>query len=308
MRRSLDLKLTIQGERKKRQRTNGMAFPLPANVQTIEEESSRVDGEEEGGVQYNDRRWERGDGDSYAGQTENGPVGSSRESGNQDGRSSKFINNNYLPSIESSQRQSIDDAISLAQSRTDSTEKTALTKTDNSVYIRTATELPDIEMRSLSVKPVTEEIQPTQTKTVLPPINSSSREETFKGDSGVDDASASSFSRKTKERMNDKAKQKEQDITIDDFHKYHIGIANRSFKIPEYEPPVVTSVTNYHRNADGSFTSTDVSVRPAKEDFKLPSRKPYYLISKALGWEKQREAERERKVRQFIARHKEIGK
>ncbi|XP_038057251.1 uncharacterized protein LOC119728889 [Patiria miniata] len=88
--------------------------------------------------------------------------------------------------------------------------------------------------------------------------------------------------------------------------KYHIGIANRTFRLPEYQAPVVTSVVRYQRNSAGSLVPSEVAVKPASEEYKLPSRRAEYMVEKALEWERRREDVREKKLQGFLERMKEL--
>ncbi|XP_072171615.1 uncharacterized protein [Diadema setosum] len=94
----------------------------------------------------------------------------------------------------------------------------------------------------------------------------------------------------------------------DDMHKYHVGIANRTFRIPNYEIPRVPRVPVYTRNSEGSLVASEKTVRAASEDFRLPSRRQEYLIKKALEWEEARKEIRERKLNEFLAKMKNLEK
>ncbi|XP_022079434.1 uncharacterized protein LOC110973160 [Acanthaster planci] len=107
----------------------------------------------------------------------------------------------------------------------------------------------------------------------------------------------------TKETM--KRKQSERSRSR---NKYHIGIPNRTFRLPDYQAPVVTSVVQYHRNSAGSLVASEVAVKPASEEYKLPSRRAEYMVEKALEWERKREDKRQKKLKGFLDRMKEIGK
>ncbi|XP_033632046.1 uncharacterized protein LOC117293728 [Asterias rubens] len=116
--------------------------------------------------------------------------------------------------------------------------------------------------------------------------------------------------RSTKEPRKDTKKRRKPSTELgelrDGKHKYHIGIANRSFRVPDYRAPVVTSVVRYERNSEGSLVPSEVAVKPAAEEYKLPSRRAEYMVEKALEWEKRREDVRQRKLQSFIGRMKEI--
>ncbi|XP_071786749.1 uncharacterized protein [Asterias amurensis] len=116
--------------------------------------------------------------------------------------------------------------------------------------------------------------------------------------------------RSTKEPRKDTKKRRKPSTELgelrDGKHKYHIGIANRSFRVPVYQAPVVTSVVRYQRNSEGSLVPSEVAVKPAAEEYKLPSRRAEYMVEKALEWEKRREDVRQRKLQSFIGRMKEI--
>lgn len=297
IRRSLELNLTINRQTKTRERANRMVFPLgeiggePLMEQEEEEdeEETRDISKGEYKVVFTPRSEER--------ETESGlgsPIGPANP------------NNSYndLPNNESSLIRSVVDDVFVANQES----IPRYTKYESTMYPQKVTKLPDIKSHDTEKLSLGSPSQPTQLQMksteVLPPITTSApKAENYKLDSHMTETKSS----KNEDNFRSKRKKERQDL-VDDMHKYHIGIANRSFKIPEYDAPLVTSVKKYHKTSDGSFTSTEVSVRPAMEDFKLPSRKPYYLVSKALVWEKQREADRERKVRQFINRQKEIGK
>ncbi|XP_071500779.1 uncharacterized protein [Diadema antillarum] len=109
----------------------------------------------------------------------------------------------------------------------------------------------------------------------------------------------------------EKARQKkmrERHKLEDDMHKYHVGIANRTFRIPNYEIPRVPRVPVYTRNSEGSLVASEKTVRAASEDFRLPSRRQEYLIKKALEWEEARKEIRERKLNEFLAKMKNLEK
>ncbi|KAJ8028654.1 hypothetical protein HOLleu_30954 [Holothuria leucospilota] len=165
-----------------------------------------------------------------------------------------------------------------------------------------ATVLPAIERTDFQARPQSSNSETTQfeTKTmkVLPPINPSESQHT---------KSPEKKDSKSPRKITDSVKERQKRIElVEDMQKYHVGIANRRFKIPENDIPQVSSVKKYSKMSDGSYQSTEVTVRPAAEDFKLPTKKPDYLIAKALLWEKEKEEERERKVRNFLSKQKEF--
>ncbi|XP_072025638.1 uncharacterized protein [Amphiura filiformis] len=137
---------------------------------------------------------------------------------------------------------------------------------------------------------------------VLPPITS----EMANANNGTDNPlqlathnrkhSVTSSTKSVKKRR----KLKERQSLIDDMHRYHISIADtRRYTIPKYEPPVVESVVKYTKTSQGSFVSSDVAVKPAANDFKLPSKKSQYLLEKALRWEQAQVEPRQTKLEHF---------
>nr|XP_054755127.1 uncharacterized protein LOC129261105 [Lytechinus pictus] len=129
-------------------------------------------------------------------------------------------------------------------------------------------------------------------------VNGSDEEEVH--NAGNDDDEVEKRDKIREKRMRERRKLE------DDMHKYHVGIANRTFKIPEYEVPPVSRVPVYTRNSVGSLVASEKTVRLASEDFKLPSRRQEYLIKKALEWEEARKEVREKKLKEFLAKMKDL--
>ena len=67
------------------------------------------------------------------------------------------------------------------------------------------------------------------------------------------------------------------------------------------------SVVRYERGGDGRLVPSVVPVKPASEEFRLPTGRAQYALARALETERQREALREEKLRGFLGRMKEIG-
>ncbi|XP_001185801.3 uncharacterized protein LOC754474 [Strongylocentrotus purpuratus] len=129
-------------------------------------------------------------------------------------------------------------------------------------------------------------------------VNGSDEEEVLASGDDDDDDDAVRRDKIREKRMRERRKLE------DDMHKYHVGIANRTFKVPQYEVPPVPRVPVYTRNSVGSLVASEKTVKLASEDFKLPSRRQEYLIKKALEWEEARKEVREKKLREFLAKMK----
>ncbi|XP_070554141.1 uncharacterized protein [Ptychodera flava] len=66
--------------------------------------------------------------------------------------------------------------------------------------------------------------------------------------------------------------------------------------------PRVSRVVRYHRNTQGSLVSSEVSLKPVEDDYKLPSTKEAYFIKKALDREKEKTQENERRLQDFYSK------
>ncbi|XP_071950407.1 uncharacterized protein [Antedon mediterranea] len=107
---------------------------------------------------------------------------------------------------------------------------------------------------------------------------------------------------KRKKRLDQKSK------LLDDMNKYHVGILNRTFRLPNYQVPQIQHVTRYTKNSQGSLVPSELTVKPASEEFKLPSNRKAYMLRKALTTERANEPERERKLKEFFGKMSDMDR
>ncbi|XP_033113202.1 uncharacterized protein LOC117113859 [Anneissia japonica] len=101
-------------------------------------------------------------------------------------------------------------------------------------------------------------------------------------------------------KAKNKLRLKKQAQLLDDMNKYHVGILNRSFKLPNYKVPQIDHVTKYTKNSKGSLVPSEQTVKPASEEFRLPSNRKAYQLRKALTTERANEVYRERRLQEFF--------
>ncbi|XP_006812716.1 uncharacterized protein LOC102804992 [Saccoglossus kowalevskii] len=90
----------------------------------------------------------------------------------------------------------------------------------------------------------------------------------------------------------------ERKVNIRNFKRF-----TRSIRIPSnVHIPRVSNVTRYRRNENGSLVPSEISVRPADEDYKIPSLRQAYFVKKALKEEKDKARQSEKKLQDFYGK------